>query len=195
MDGFFISPFEDTKRLKKGAKSMEQKFNEWAGTLSKKFQSTQLETVKSVNGSMLSFFSELGREVSESPFKDKNYISFYEELSSELIDKTSKPLLFSAENIMYMESFYKLTIEIYKWLLGKRKISLDNAEECIAVSAELFSKISIITWEHHQIIIDRFFSDPEKAWLYINQTIEKGWGIKALFDAIQEEFTKNSTSN
>lgn len=174
---------------------MDKKFLEWVDSLSKKYQATQLEAAKNVNSLMLSFFSELGREIGESPFKEKNYLSFYVELSKELIDITSKPLLFSAENIMYMESFYKLTLEIYKRLLEQRNISLNDSEASIAVSAELFSKISEITWEHHRIIIDQLFSNPEKAWLYINQTIENGWGIKALFDAIQEEFATNSTSN
>ena len=51
---------------------MDKKFLEWVDSLSKKYQATQLEAAKNVNSLMLSFFSELGREIGESPFKEKN---------------------------------------------------------------------------------------------------------------------------
>ena len=174
---------------------MEQEFIEWAGTLSKKYQKAQLEVAKEINCSMLSFFSDLGSEIAVSPFKEKNHFSFYEELSKELIERTSKQLLFSAENIMYIESFYLLSVEIYKWLLEKRNVSLEDSNASVELSSELFSKITDITWDHHRIIIDQFFDNPEKAWSYINQTIENGWGKDSLLEKIREEFVLNGPHN
>ena len=174
---------------------MEQSFKEWASTLSKKYHEVQLETIKSVNHSMISFFIDLGKEISNSSFKEKQNFSFYGDLSKELIESTSKEILFSPENLAYIEHFYLLSMEIYKMLLAENSISLDNPEKCISVSIELSSKLSKITWSHHQVIIDKFFNQPKTAWLFINKVIDNGWSTDTLLEKIHKEFINNFQCN
>lgn len=141
---------------------MEQKFIEWASTLSKEFREAQLKTAIQVNCSLINFFSDLGREIYHSPFKEKNNPNFYGDLSKELIKTTSKELLFSADNLEYIEAFYALSVEIYKMILEENSVSLDDSEKCISLSTGMFETLSKITWSHYQVIIDQFSNDQKK---------------------------------
>lgn len=61
-----------------------------------------------VNGEMLRFYFELGKEISLNSFKAAYGSGFYDSLSKELISELPDVSGLSPKNLRYMEKFYNL---------------------------------------------------------------------------------------
>ena len=174
---------------------MEQKFIEWVATLSTKFKQAQSETVSFINHQMISFFTDLGKEIHEARLKEKYGNGLIEEISEEFLRTLPNKQIFSKENLEYVEAFYVLQLDILRFLFEENPSVLDNPEKCALLSADFFSKIAKISWMHHRVIIDFLSNKPKEAWLYINKAIKGGWTSKMLLESIEEEFVFSSSLN
>lgn len=140
---------------------MEQKFIEWVATLSKKYRQSQIKAAVKVNGELLTFYFELGKEINKSAFKTRYGSKFYDNLSKELTSNLKDAKGLSPRNLRYIENFYIL----YKDYVQKMP--------------QLVAQLTSIPWAHHRYIIDKC-KNVDKAIFYVQKTIENNWSRSVL---------------
>lgn len=138
-----------------------KEFKIWVKDLSIKYKKSQIKAAMKVNSEMLSFYYELGKEISLTSYKAKYGSKFYDNLSKELIDNLPDITGLSPINLRYMERFFLLY------------------EETIRIVPQLVEKLFSIPWGHHRYIIDKC-KDVNKALFYIEQTYENNWSRDVL---------------
>ena len=148
---------------------MDKKFIEWVATLSKIYRQTQIKAAVKVNSELISFYFNLGKEISKSNFKKAYGSQFYKKLSEALRKEIPKGTGFSTQNLRYCESFYKYYKKIFQQPVGKLETELIT-----------FEKLTLIPWGHHICIIEKCSNDCNKAIFYINKIINNGWSRSIL---------------
>ena len=171
---------------------MEQKFAEWVAALSKKYRQAQVKAHVRVNSTLIEFYFELGKEITQTSFKNTYGSKFYEKLSKELKEKNPQSGGFAPRNLRYIESFYTLYSKILPQVVAKFKNDLvsHNALQEISsnekfdgdnnLSVQILNSLSRVPWGHHRSIIDTAKGDVEKALFYVFKTIENNWSRSSL---------------
>lgn len=94
----------------------------WVNSISAKYKQSQIKAAIKVNSEMLSFYFELGKEISYTSFKAEYGSKFYDNLSKELIKNLPNVTGLSPKNLRYMEKLYVLykdKLQIFPQLVGK----------------------------------------------------------------------------
>ena len=158
---------------------MKIEFNDWVTTISQKYKQSQIKAAYKVNSELIKFYFELGKEISESSFKKEYGNNFYSKFSKEIKKVLPNTAGFSPQNLRYVESFYILYRKIFPQVVGKF-VKVKNDINDISTKNVVLERLFLIPWGHHRIIVDRFKNEPEKAWFYINKTIENNWSRSML---------------
>ena len=143
-------------------------FKKWVAELSNEYRKSQIKASVRVNGELLSFYFELGKEINSTSFKAQYGSKFYDNLSKELIKNLSDAKGFSPRNLRYIEKFYTL----YK----------DEIQIMPQLVAELFS----VPWGHHRYIIDKC-KDVKKAIFFVKKTLENNWSRSVLLNFLDTD--------
>lgn len=166
---------------------MEQKFIEWVATLSKKYRQSQIKATVRVNSELILFNLKLGEEINNSSFKKKYGNSFFKMLSNELARNLKDVRGFSPRNLAYIESFYILYKKILQQVVAKLpSTNIDNNENG-EIEQQIITKLSMLPWGHHVVIIDKCMRNPAKAWFFINKTIENNWSRSVLLSFLDSD--------
>lgn len=83
-------------------------FKKWVSSISEKYKKAQIKAAIKVNNEMLSFYFELGKEISLTSYKSSYGSKFYDNLSKELISNLPDVSGLSPRNLRYIENFYLL---------------------------------------------------------------------------------------
>ena len=148
-------------------------FKKWVKNLSLKYRQSQIKASIKVNSEMLSFYYNLGKEISESSYKSSYGNKFFDTLSKELTTILPNVSGFSPQNLRYIEKFYSLyssTIQKFPQLVG-----------------ELFS----IPWGHHRTIIDKCKTTDE-ALFFVKKTLENNWSRSVLSNFLETNLYKRN---
>ena len=146
-------------------------FKKWVTEISSKYRQSQIKAAIRVNSEMLSFYFELGKEISNSSFKHMYGSRFYEQLSNELVRNLPNVSGLSPRNLRYIENFYTL----YK----------DAIEKMPQVVAQLYS----IPWGHHRCIIDKC-KNANEALFFVQKTHENNWSRDVLSNFLSTNLFK-----
>ena len=149
-------------------KLISSDFKKWVLELSKEYRKSQIKASVRVNGELLSFYFELGKEINITSFKAQYGSKFYDNLSDELTKNLGDAKGFSPRNLRYIEKFYTL----YK----------DEIQILPQLVAELFS----IPWGHHRYIIDKC-KDANKAIFFVKKTLENNWSRSVLLNFLDTD--------
>ena len=131
-------------------------FKKWVNSISAKYKQSQIKAAIKVNSEMLSFYFELGKEISYTSFKAEYGSKFYDNLSKELIKNLPNVTGLSPVNIRYMERFY---------LLYKDKIQ---------IFPQLVEELFSVPWGHHRYIIDKC-KNVDEALFFVNEVHKNNW--------------------
>ena len=148
-----------------------RKFKKWVTNISVRYKQSQIKAAIKVNSEMLSFYFELGKEISNTSFKATYGSKFYDNLSKELITNLPNVSGLSPKNLRYMEKFYTLyygQIQIVPQLVG-----------------QLFS----IPWGHHRYIIDKC-KNVDEALFFVNKVHENNWSREVLLNFLDTSLYK-----
>lgn len=140
-----------------------KEFKTWVKNISKQYKKAQIKASIRVNTEMLSFYYNLGKEISLNSFKAVYGSKFYDNLSKELISELPNFTGLSSKNLRYMEKFYNL----YK----------EEIEKFPQVVGQLYS----IPWGHHRNIIDKC-KNSKKALFFVQKTLENNWSRDTLLN-------------
>lgn len=141
-------------------------YKNWIADLKIRYRQSQIKASVAVNGELLKFYFELGKDISEKQFANTYGSSFYKTLSTDLINEFPDAKGLSPTNLKYAFYFYSL----YK----------DEVEN----RPQLVDDLCKIPWGHHRFIIDKINGDTLKAIFYVYQTIQNNWSRNVLLNFI-----------
>lgn len=132
------------------------------GRLKDNFRRSRIKAAVKVNTTMLEFYWNMGREISQL-YKEAKYGSaFFDCLSLDLKAEFPNQAGFSATNIKYAKRWY----EFYN--------QGDTNRHQVGDDFEMPLDFGKVPWKHHVYIFTHSKSIPE-AIFYIDKTVENGW--------------------
>ena len=137
-------------------------YKSWISELKTRYKQAQIKASVAVNGELLKFYFELGKDISEKQFANSYGSAFYKTLSSDLITEFPDAKGFSPTNLKYSFYFY----DLYKAEFQNRPQVVDD--------------LCRIPWGHHVQIIGKCKNDSKKALFYIDQIIQNNWSRNVL---------------
>lgn len=176
-------------------------YKQWLQDLSSRFRQSQIKAAVKVNGEVLRFYWELGKDILTRDAENKYGKHFYEQLSKDLNTILGGEKTFSVTTLKYCKYFYQLYSPIFLSMRDSafRPQLVDNSNvqnrpqlvdksENVAIqqdsakydfTSDLLQHIEndlfSIPWGHHRLIIDKYKNNLEKAFFYVRQTVENGW--------------------
>ena len=159
-------------------------YKQWISELSERFRVSQLRASIKVNTEMLRFYWSLGRDIVELKAESKWGDGVIKSISHDLQEIFPDVKGFSVTNIGYMKRFFITHNQentIYPQLEGK--IEDDKKSNYPQLGGEIFS----IPWGHHKIIIDKYYSSPQKALFYVRKTIQNNWSRSVLLNFMETD--------
>ena len=141
---------------------LTHEYKSWISELKTRYKQAQIKASVAVNGELLKFYFELGKDISEKQFANSYGSAFYKTLSSDLIVEFPDAKGFSPTNLKYAFYFY----DLYKEEVQNRPQVVDD--------------LCRIPWGHHRFIIDKIKNDSKKALFYVEQIIQNNWSRNVL---------------
>lgn len=138
----------------------------WLSDFSRKYKNSQIKASCSVNYVMISFFWEIGRDLTKI---HQNYAwgsHFFEQISKDLKKLLPDVKSFSPRNLQYMCQFYSLYPELK--IANQADSQLDISEITNQFDSQF---IFSIPWGHHKVIMSKCKGDTEKARFYIKKFV------------------------
>lgn len=141
---------------------LTHEYKSWISELKTRYKQAQIKASVAVNGELLKFYFELGKDISEKQFANSYGSAFYKTLSSDLIVEFPDAKGFSPTNLKYAFYFY----DLYKAEFQNRPQVVDD--------------LCRIPWGHHVQIIGKCKNDSKKALFYVEQIIQNNWSRNVL---------------
>ena len=154
--------------MSKGLTIIDKDYTQWVENLSVRYRQSQIKAAVRVNRELLKYYWELGRDIEEMHVEERWGQSVIKNLSVDLQLKNPNSTGLSRTNIYYAKKFYLL----YSQHLKVVPQTVGQLKEM------LFS----IPWGHHRDLIDRYGTEPEKAFFYVKKTMKEGWSRDVLLN-------------
>jgi predicted nuclease of restriction endonuclease-like (RecB) superfamily len=149
-------------------------YSHWITELKARYLQQRAKAVVAVNSSLLQFYWNLGKDISEKNLDNKYGSQFYKQLSNDLTAQIPNVKGFSPTNLKYTKYFF----ELYCERNGNRPQAVDDLE-----MKHIFS----IPWGHHRFIIDKCHGNSNKALFFVQQTIEHNWSRNVLLNFLDTD--------
>lgn len=146
---------------------IDQKFVIWIKEIKTSYHNAQIKAALHVNGEVIKFNYELGRQIHENGFKKQYGNKFFIRLSQELRKEIGNNKGFSPQNLRYFESFYILYKKIF-YQVGR--------------------KLLLVPWRHHCAIMNKCKNNLTKALYFIDKTIQYGWSRAILLNHLTSDY-------
>lgn len=149
-------------------------YSNWIAELKQKYLQQRMKAVVAVNSSLLQFYWNLGKDISEKDLDNKYGSQFYKQLSNDLAVQIPNVKGFSPTNLKYTKYFYEL--------YSQQDINRPQAVDDLKMQ-QIFS----IPWGHHRFIIDKCRGNSLKALFFVQQTIEHNWSRNVLLNFLDTD--------
>lgn len=149
-------------------------YSNWIAELKQKYLQHRMKAVVAVNSSLLQFYWNLGKDISEKNLDNKYGSQFYKQLSNDLAAQIPNVKGFSPTNLKYTKYFY----ELYSQQDTNRPQAVDDLR-----MQQIFS----IPWGHHRFIVDKCRGNSLKALFFVQQTIEHNWSRNVLLNFLDTD--------
>ena len=179
--------------MSKNLTIIDKDYTQWVEELSVRYRQSQIKAAVRVNRELLRYYWELGRDIEEMHVEERWGDSVIKNLSADLQRRNPNSTGLSRTNIYYAKKFYLLyskNIEVVPQAVGQldnQKMPQDVAKvqssEIIPQSVgQLEEMLFSIPWGHHRYLIDRYGTEPEKAFFYVKKTMKEGWSRDVLLN-------------
>lgn len=149
-------------------------YSNWIAELKQKYLQQRMKAVVAVNTSLLQFYWNLGKDISEKDLDNKYGSQFYKQLSNDLAAQIPNVKGFSPTNLKYTKYFYEL--------YSQQDINCPQIVDDLETQ-QIFS----IPWGHHRFIIDKCRGNSLKALFFVQQTIEHNWSRDVLLNFLDTD--------
>lgn len=148
-------------------------FRKWVSQLKNDIRGAQIKAAVKVNTEMLHLYWRMGAEICEKQKLASWGDGWLKELSSELMAEFPEMKGFSHRNLKYIRQWYQFYNG--RIALGQQVVA--------QLSNEVFFSVP---WGHHLYIITQC-KDVEKAFFYLNKTVEHGWSRAMLLNYLDTD--------
>lgn len=177
--------------MSKGLTIIDKDYTQWVENLSVRYRQSQIKAAVRVNRELLKYYWELGRDIEEMHVEERWGQSVIKNLSVDLQLKNPNSTGLSRTNIYYAKKFYLLYsqhLKIVPQTVGQ--LEDENAPQSAEDSSEVVPQpvgqlkemLFSIPWGHHRYLIDRYGTEPEKAFFYVKKTMKEGWSRDVLLN-------------
>ena len=177
--------------MSKGLTIIDKDYTQWVEDLSVRYRQSQTKAAVRVNRELLKYYWELGRDIEEMHVEERGGQSVIKNLSVDLQLKNPNSTGLSRTNIYYAKKFYLLYSQYLKVVpqaVGQLEdgnapqVTEDSSEVVPQVVGQLEEMLFSIPWGHHRYLIDRYGTEPEKAFFYVKKTMKEGWSRDVLLN-------------
>ena len=155
---------------------IDSKYRSWISEVSKRFRQNQIKAAIKVNGEMLRFYMQLGKELHDRKSEFSYGQGFYKTVSRDLRKELPDVKSFSETNLRYMQKFAELYI-----------IDLNLPQDGEIFDSRIDEAVFSIPWGHHKLIIDKCKDDRQKAMFFVEQVIQNGWSRALLLNFLDTD--------
>lgn len=177
--------------MSKGLTIIDKDYSRWVEDLSVRYRQSQIKAAVRVNRELLKYYWELGRDIEEMHVEERWGQSVIKNLSVDLQLKNPNSTGLSRTNIYYAKKFYLLysqCLKIVPQLVGQ--LENGKAQQTVKDSSEIVPQpvgqleemLFSIPWGHHRYLIDRYGTEPAKAFFYVKKTMQEGWSRDVLLN-------------
>ena len=177
--------------MSKGLTIIDKDYNRWVEDLSVRYRQSQIKAAVRVNRELLKYYWELGRDIEEMHVEERWGQSVIKNLSVDLQLKNPNSTGLSRTNIYYAKKFYLLYSQYLKVVPqvveqlenGKAQQTVKDSSKIVPQSVgQLEEMLFSIPWGHHRYLIDRYGTEPAKAFFYVKKTMQEGWSRDVLLN-------------
>lgn len=177
--------------MSKGLTIIDKDYTRWVEDLSVRYRQSQIKAAVRVNQELLKYYWELGRDIEEMHVEERWGQSVIKNLSVDLQLKNPNSTGLSRTNIYYAKKFYLLYSQYLKVVPqvvgqlenGKAQQAVKDSPEIVPQPVgQLEEMLFSIPWGHHRYLIDRYGTEPAKAFFYVKKTMQEGWSRDVLLN-------------
>lgn len=177
--------------MSKGLTIIDKDYSRWVEDLSVRYRQSQIKAAVRVNRELLKYYWELGRDIEEMHVEERWGQSVIKNLSVDLQLKNPNSTGLSRTNIYYAKKFYLLYSQYLKIVPqvvgqlenGKAQQTVKDSSEIVPQAVgQLEEMLFSIPWGHHRYLIDRYGTEPAKAFFYVKKTMQEGWSRDVLLN-------------
>lgn len=177
--------------MSKGLTIIDKDYTQWVEDLSVRYRQSQIKAAVRVNRELLKYYWELGRDIEEMHVEERWGQSVIKNLSVDLQLKNPNSTGLSRTNIYYAKKFYLLYSQYLKIVPqvvgqlenGKAQQTVKDSSEIVPQAVgQLEEMLFSIPWGHHRYLIDRYGTEPAKAFFYVKKTMQEGWSRDVLLN-------------
>ena len=177
--------------MSKGLTIIDKDYTRWVEDLSVRYRQSQIKAAVRVNQELLKYYWELGRDIEEMHVEERWGQSVIKNLSVDLQLKNPNSTGLSRTNIYYAKKFYLLYSQYLKVVPqvvgqlenGKAQQAVKDSPEIVPQPVgQLEEMLFSIPWGHHRYLIDRYGTEPAKAFFYVKKTMQEGWSHDVLLN-------------
>ena len=177
--------------MSKGLTIIDKDYTRWVEDLSVRYRQSQIKAAVRVNQELLKYYWELGRDIEEMHVEERWGQSVIKNLSVDLQLKNPNSTGLSRTNIYYAKEFYLLYSQYLKVVPqvvgqlenGKAQQAVKDSPEIVPQPVgQLEEMLFSIPWGHHRYLIDRYGTEPAKAFFYVKKTMQEGWSRDVLLN-------------
>ena len=177
--------------MSKGLTIIDKDYTRWVEDLSVRYRQSQIKPAVRVNRELLKYYWELGRDIEEMHVEERWGQSVIKNLSVDLQLKNPNSTGLSRTNIYYAKKFYLLYSQYLKVVPqvvgqlenGKAQQAVKDSPEIVPQPVgQLEEMLFSIPWGHHRYLIDRYGTEPAKAFFYVKKTMQEGWSRDVLLN-------------
>lgn len=171
--------------MSKSINILDKDYLQWVEELCQRYRNRQIKAALKVNGELMHFYWELGKDIELKETANKYGSGFYAALSRDLKHLMPDADGLSETSVRYAKRFYSL----YAPLENKLPQTVEKTEKANLpqVVEDLHDTLFSIPWGHHRYIIDKCSEDADKALFYVRQTIENGWSRSMLLNFLSSD--------
>lgn len=182
--------------MSKGLTIIDKDYNRWVEDLSVRYRQSQIKAAVRVNRELLKYYWELGRDIEEMHVEERWGQSVIKNLSVDLQLKNPNSTGLSRTNIYYAKKFYLLYSQYLKIVPqvvgqlenGKAQQAVKDSSEIVPQAVgQLEEMLFSIPWGHHRYLIDRYGTEPAKAFFYVKKTMQEGWSRDVLLNLMDTD--------
>lgn len=177
--------------MSKNLTIIDKDYIHWVEELSVRYRQSQIKAAVTVNRELLKYYWELGRDIEEMHVEERWGQSVIKNLSVDLQLKNPNSTGLSRTNIYYAKKFYLLYSQYLKIVPqvvgqledGNASQSVEDSPGVVPQSVgQLEEMLFSIPWGHHRYLIDKYGTEPEKAFFYVKKTMKEGWSRDVLLN-------------